>query len=96
MPLRASAEELRLALVTVMAAASMTTVRPLRCADIMDHAAAMAAETPDDTVLRSGARAPGFVRLQAVRVISAVCANCGACERGRPEPCATADTRRET
>lgn len=81
MPLHASAEELRLALVAFAAAAS--GLAAVRCRDIMDAATDAAADAPREAIDALSARPAA--RLGAVRVLTTLCVTCGACPRGHPE-----------
>lgn len=76
---RNSSGELRLALVSIMAALAED---PELCSRRLDDAAAVASIAPADLLNGDPARRTA-VRLGAARVLNSACAACGACPRGR-------------
>jgi hypothetical protein len=80
MPLQARPDELRLALVALVAAASDPPDARERCADLMDDAANAARRAPTEVLQTIDA--PATARVGALLVLSELCASCGGCPRG--------------
>lgn len=82
MPLHASPEALRLALVSLVAATALDTRGVRLCRQMMDTAASLVSEAPSLVTRSLGAENATATRMDAIRALSGVCAACRLCPRG--------------
>lgn len=78
---RARPDELRLALLAMVSAASDDPLRPQTCSDTMDLASLSAGLAPPEALAVAAATDPTRARLGAVNLLAGLCHNCGGCER---------------
>jgi hypothetical protein len=78
----ARSDELLLALHALVASAGAKGLGTRSCADMMEHATTAARIAPLPVLKSIGADDPTLARLGAVRVLTSLCADCGACPRG--------------
>lgn len=83
MPMHATEAELRIALISIVAAASSEPHLRAVCAEMMDGSAQAAARADLDVLGIAGPGAPASVRFGALRTLTHLCAACQECPRGQ-------------